>query len=328
MAKIKRIIVPKQIKGRRLDHFLAEHLPGLSRSASKKLIAGGQVLVAGKCVKPHYPVRSGQEIRIQVAAAKTPDIGPEKLPVEIFFEDEHLLVVNKPAGMMVHPASGIYSGTLVNALLHHCGHLSKINEPLRPGIVHRLDKDTTGLLMVAKTDQAHHNLSDQLQRRVVRREYRAIVWGQFPAADGSIDTPIGRHRVDKKKMAVRLVEGRKALTHYRVEEEFGICSYLSLKLETGRTHQIRVHLAHLGHPVLGDSKYGGRRNKLAGLRQASQKMGQELLKLMPRQALHAQILGFNHPVTNTFMQFEADLPEDMVVTLERLRGWWRGRLRT
>lgn len=328
MSKIKKLVVPSKRKKQRLDQFLSEHQPKLSRSALKRLIADGLVLVDGKCVKPHYQVRPGQEIKLQSAKTEPPRVSPEKIPLDVFFEDEHLLVVNKPAGMMVHPASGIYSGTLVNALLHHCRGLSEVGGPLRPGIVHRLDKDTTGLLMVAKTDQAHAHLADQLARRVVRREYRAIVWGQFASPKGSIDSPIGRHRVNKKKMAIRLVEGRKALTHYRVDEEFGICSSLSLKLETGRTHQIRVHLAHLGHPVLGDPKYGGRRKKLAGLRQAGQKMGQELLRLMPRQALHARMLGFTHPQTGTFMQFEADLPEDMEVTLKRLRGWWRGRLKT
>jgi 23S rRNA pseudouridine1911/1915/1917 synthase len=327
VGKTTKFIVPRQVKRQRLDQFLAGHRPDLSRSALKKLIVQEQVLVDGKPAKAHYQVRSGQVIKLQLARMAPTKVKSEEIPLDVFFEDEHLLVVNKPAGLMVHPASGIYSGTLVNALLHHCDGLSEIGGELRPGIVHRLDKDTTGLLMVAKTDQAHRVLAEQLQQRVVRREYRSIVWGQFPSRKGSIDSPIGRHRVNKKKMAIRLVEGRKALTHYRVEEEFGICSALSLKLETGRTHQIRVHLAHLGHPVLGDPKYGGRRKKLAGLRQAGRKMGQELLRLMPRQALHAQLLGFKHPQTGTFMQFEADLPEDMAVTLERLRGWWRGRLR-
>jgi len=326
VAKTKRLIVPSQIKRQRLDQFLAEHLRGISRSALKRFIEEGRVFIDAKPVKPHYQVRAGQEVKLQLVETRPAKVSPEKTSLDVVFEDDQLLVVNKPAGMMVHPASGVYSGTLVNALLHHCAKLSGIHGPLRPGIVHRLDKDTTGLLMVAKTDQAHRVLADQLQQHVIRREYRAIVWGQFPSTEGIIDSPIGRHRTDRKRMAIRLVRGRKAMTRYRVEEEFGVCSFLSLKLETGRTHQIRVHLAHLGHPVLGDPKYGGRRKKLAGLRQASRKMGEELLRLMPRQALHAQILGFNHPVKGKFMQFEAKLPEDMAVTLERLRGWWRGRL--
>jgi 23S rRNA pseudouridine1911/1915/1917 synthase len=295
-------------------------LKSQSRSALKKLIASGGVWVDGKPVKPHYQVHGGQVIKFQSVVGKSEKVAPEEIPLDIFFEDAHLLVVNKPAGMVVHPASGVYTGTLVNALLHHCRELSGINGANRPGIVHRLDKDTTGLLMVAKNDEAHRALAEQLARRTVRREYRAIVWGQFPAVKGSVDSPIGRHRVDRKKMAVQLVDGRKAVTHYRVEEEFGLCSYLSLKLETGRTHQIRVHLAHLGHPVLGDPKYGGRRKKLTSLHQPARETGQELLKIMPRQALHAKVLGFQHPVTGTAMQFESDLPEDMERVLELLRN--------
>ncbi len=260
-------------------------------------------------------------IKFEVVETKPEKVEPEDIPLDIFFEDEHLLVINKPAGMMVHPASGIYTGTLVNALLHHSRDLSGVGAPLRAGIVHRLDKDTTGLLMAAKTDQAHRRLAEQLARRTVRREYRAIVWGQFPAETGSIDSPIGRSRGDRKKMAVRLVEGRKAVTHYHIEEEFGICSFLALKLETGRTHQIRVHLTHLGHPVLGDPKYGGRTKRLSGLGAPARTLGQELLTVMPRQALHAKVLGFTHPMTETFMQFESDLPADMEAALGVLRGW-------
>jgi 23S rRNA pseudouridine1911/1915/1917 synthase len=299
--------------------FLARHLKNQSRSAIKKLIGSGGVWVDGKPAKPHLQVRGGQLIKFQVIASQPEQVSPEEIPLDILFEDEHLLVINKPAGMMVHPASGIYTGTLVNALMHHCPFLSGIGGSLRAGIVHRLDKDTSGLLMAAKTDVAHRGLADQLERRVVRREYRAIVRGQFPAESGSIDTPIGRSRGDRKKMAVRLVEGRKAVTHYRVEEEFGICSYLALKLETGRTHQIRVHLAHLGHPVLGDPKYGGRAGKLTGFSASARTLGQQLLEVMPRQALHAKVLGFTHPVTGTFMQFESDLPADMERALEALK---------
>lgn len=292
-----------------------------SRSALKKLIDSGGVWIDGKAAKPHHRVHGGQVIKFQAVESASQKIDPEELPLDIFFEDGHLLVINKPAGMMVHPASGIYTGTLVNALLHHSRELSAVGGDLRAGIVHRLDKDTTGLLMVAKTDQAHRLLADQLAKRTVRREYRAIVWGQFPADDGSIDSPIGRSRGDRKKMAVRLVEGRKAVTHYHIEEEFGVCSYMALKLETGRTHQIRVHLAHLGHPVLGDPKYGGRRRKLTGLSASARAIGQELLTVMNRQALHAKVLGFTHPITETFMQFESDLPADMEQALGVLRGW-------
>jgi 23S rRNA pseudouridine1911/1915/1917 synthase len=303
-----------------LDVFLARRLQSQSRSALKKLIDSGGVWIDGKMAKPHHKVRGGQVIKFQVVDQGTKKVEPEDIPLDIFFEDEHLLVVNKPAGMMVHPASGIYTGTLVNALLHHSRGLSGVGGPLRAGIVHRLDKDTTGLLMAAKTDQAHRRLAEQLAQRTVRREYRAIVWGQFPATKGSIDSPIGRSRGDRKKMAVRLVEGRKAVTHYHVEEEFGLCSFLALKLETGRTHQIRVHLAHLGHPVLGDPKYGGRTRRLSGLSTTARAVGQELLKVMPRQALHARVLGFKHPITNTFMQFESDLPDDMEKALKLLQG--------
>jgi 23S rRNA pseudouridine1911/1915/1917 synthase len=281
------------------------------------------VWIDGRVAKPHHKVHGGQVVKFQVVDRGPQKVKPEDIPLDIFFEDDHLLVVNKPAGMMVHPASGIYTGTLVNALLHHSQNLSGVGGEQRAGIVHRLDKDTTGLLMVAKTDQAHRRLAEQLAQRTVRREYRAIVWGRFPAKSGSIDSPIGRSRGDRKKMAVRLVEGRKAVTHYRIEEEFGICSSLALKLETGRTHQIRVHLAHLGHPVLGDPKYGGRTKRLSGLSAPARALGQELLTVIGRQALHAKVLGFTHPETGTFMQFESDLPADMEAALGVLREWRR-----
>ncbi len=313
------MIIPPQVHEQRLDVFLARRLKSQSRSALKKLIDSGGVWIDGKTAKPHHKVHGGQVIKFQAVERAPQKIEPEDIPLDIFFEDDHLLVINKPAGMMVHPASGIYTGTLVNALLHHSRALSGVGGEQRAGIVHRLDKDTTGLLMVAKTDQAHRRLAEQLAQRTVRREYRAIVWGRFPAKRGSIDSPIGRSRGDRKKMAVRLVEGRKAVTHYHIEKEFGICSYMALKLETGRTHQIRVHLAHLGHPVLGDPKYGGRTKRLSGLSTAARATGQELLEVMPRQALHAKVLGFTHPITETFMQFESDLPADMERALEVLR---------
>ncbi|MBI4550716.1 MAG: RluA family pseudouridine synthase, partial [Candidatus Latescibacteria bacterium] len=235
-------------------------------------------------------------------------------------EDDALLVVNKPAGMVVHPACGHWDATLVNALLYHCGQLSGAGGTIRPGIVHRLDKETSGLLVVAKRDDVHSVLAGQLAARQIIRQYVAVVWGRLTPDTGSIIAPIGRHPVDRKRMAVVAEgQGRAAITHYRVTERFRWCSLLDLRLETGRTHQIRVHLAHLGHPVFGDATYGGRMKRVGGLSPADRRLATDLLEHLPRQALHAAHLRFCHPLTGETLAFTAPLPDDMAQTLDRLR---------
>ena len=243
---------------------------------------------------------------------------PEPIPLDIVYEDEHLLVVNKPAGMVTHPAYGNYTGTLVNALLHHCAGLSAVNDVTRPGIVHRLDKDTSGLMVVAKTDVAHVHLARQFARRTIRREYQAIVWGALAGSTGIIEANLGRSKSDRKKMAV-VAGGKPAVTEYAVLEQFPYLSLVRLRLQTGRTHQIRVHLAHIHHPVFGDPTYNGR-HMLYGPGTARQKAEvQAMLAILTRQALHARTIGFRHPATGSEVMFESDLPEDMRQVLALIR---------
>jgi 23S rRNA pseudouridine1911/1915/1917 synthase len=263
-------------------------------------------------------VSPGEVIQVTLPREPPQDAVAEKIPLEIVYEDEHLLVVNKPAGMVIHPAYGHSRGTLVNALLHHCNHLSSVNGPTRPGVVHRLDKDTTGLLVVAKSDAVHASLSRQFSRRTVEREYEAIVWGVFKEKQGTVEAQLGRSRSDRKRMAV-VSDGKAAITHYTVLERFRYLSLVRLKLGTGRTHQIRVHLAHIHHPVLGDPGYGGRQiiwgSGLPGQRSEVQK----LLKILGRQALHARTLGFLHPVSGHRVTLDSPLPPDMLEALSLLR---------
>ena len=244
-------------------------------------------------------------------------ICPEDIPLDIFFEDEHMLVVNKPAGMTVHPATGVYSGTLVNALLAHCDNLSHMDNGKRPGIVHRLDKDTTGLMMVAKDNATHRGLAEQLANRSIIRQYNAIVWGLFDETDGRVEAPIGRHKKDRVRMAIR-EDGQFAATQWRQMRAYEFTTLLSLRLESGRTHQIRVHLAHLHHSVFGDPAYGGRHTQVLGISPIYRSFAQQLLKLTDRQMLHAQKLGFVHPHSGEDMVFEAALPADMQAVLTRL----------
>lgn len=320
MEKRLKVVVPKKVKPKRIDLYLVDFKKGISRNLIHKLISEAHITVNGLPVKAHHLVRPGEEIEIFFPEPEKPSIDPEDIPLDIFYEDEALLVVDKPAGMVVHPGAGNFAGTLVNALLHHCDHLSTLGGPLRMGIVHRLDKDTSGLLVVAKTDSAHLNLARQLQFRTVRRQYLAIVWGTFDEPWGRIEVPIGRDRIDRKKMTVAPIYGRIAATNFDVLERFGLCSYISLELETGRTHQIRVHLAHIDHPVFGDPQYGGRRKKLGGLSPKKRDRAAEFLRLMPRQALHAAGLGFVHPDTGRKMDFCSDLPDDMASLLATLRA--------
>lgn len=294
-----------ETEGVRIDKFLVQEVCELSRSHLQKLILMGLVTVEGKEVKASYKTCQGQEILLRIPEPETLDIQPENIPLDILYEDCDLLIVNKPKGMVVHPAPGHYTKTLVNAVMYHCcDQLSGINGVLRPGIVHRIDMDTTGSLVVCKSDRAHQALADLLKSHEIKRTYRAIVHGNLKNDEGIVDTPLGRHPVERKKMSVQEGKGRRAVTHYQVLERFGNFTYIECRLETGRTHQIRVHMASIGHPILGDVLYGPAKCpfKLQG------------------QTLHAGILGFTHPSKGEYMEFEAPLPEYFVKLLNKLRG--------
>ena len=316
--KISDISVPSKAHGTRIDLFLSQEDLGLSRSFVHKLILDKRILVDGQAVKPSHKLKGGEQIKIEIPPLEKPSLEPEDIPLDIVYEDPDLLVVNKKAGMVVHPAAGNFSHTLVNALLFQCKDLSGINGVLRPGIVHRLDKNTSGLLVVAKNDFAHLGLAEQIKNRTLLREYAAIVWGHMPTEDGVIEAPIGRAPRDRKKMAVTRVKGRESLTQYKVLERFSLCDLLSIRLKTGRTHQIRVHLSYLNHPVLGDPEYGGRQKWLKGIYDRERPLAQKLLNLIERQALHAKKIGFIHPRTKKHLEFDSDLPEDMVIVLNQL----------
>lgn len=280
---------------KRLDLFLVEKIPQeMSRSYIQKLIAQGNVFVNRDVAKSHTKIKPGDDVEVNIPMPRKTEIAAEDIPLNVVFEDEHLLVINKPAGMVVHPGAGNLTGTMVNALLSYCKDLSGIGGELRPGIVHRLDKDTSGLLVVAKSDYVHRHLSNQFKKRKTRRRYIAFVKGVVQLDNGMVDLPITRHKIHREKMAVGFTKAKEALTHYRVLKRFADYTMLELELRTGRTHQIRTHMEYLGHPLLGDIKYGGCRQDKIG-----------------RHALHAATLGFTHPVTKRFLEFEADLPEDM-----------------
>lgn len=317
------ITVSSQQKAVRLDRYLICQGVNISRNRIQSMIQSGNITVNGNRSSPSYPVKPGDEIHIANNGnpIKRSRPKPEDIPLEIVYEDSELLVINKPAGMVVHPAAGNYQGTLVNALLHHSEKLSAVGDTQRPGILHRLDKDTSGLLLVAKTDQAHTGLARQLEARKIVRRYQAVVWGLMDEREGTIDAPIGRSAFDRKKMDVSAIRGRNAVTHYKVIEEFGIASHLELKLETGRTHQIRVHLKHLGHPVLGDSTYGGTGNGVVRTyARENADLAKRILFLAERQALHAAVLGFVHPLSGKYLEFKAPLPEDMGMIIKALKG--------
>lgn len=295
-------------RGIRLDAYLASR-GGLSRSAAVRLIEEGQVTVNGAPALKKMQLNPGDEISVTLPEPCGISAVAQDIPLDIVYEDDDLLVVNKPSGMVVHPAAGNPDGTLVNALLWHCrGSLSGIGGELRPGIVHRIDKQTSGLLVVAKNDDTHHALASQLEGHRITREYHALVRGGFPADSGTVDLPIGRHPTDRKKMAI-VPDGRPAVTHYRVEERFGAFTYLILNLETGRTHQIRVHLSSIGHPLLGDPVYGG----------GATAFERRHADLFDGQCLHAAALTFVHPRTGEKMTFTCPLPADFRALLEILR---------
>lgn len=301
------LTVESDEEGLRLDQFLAQMLTAQSRSYLQKLIRQGNILVNGKTKKPSYDVKEGDEIIVTLPTPIPLDVQAEDIPLNIIYEDINLLVINKPAGLVVHPATGHFDHTLVNALVHHCDkNLSGIGGVLRPGIVHRLDRDTSGCIVVAKDDTTHNDLTKQFQERKVNKEYIAIVAGWVKELRGTLSTIIGRHPVHRKRMAVRYDIGKDAITSYEVLERFQKAALLNLKLSTGRTHQIRVHMAHIGHPVLGDEEYGKKKSRLEGVE-------------IPRQMLHAYKLGFTHPVRNEWMEFTAPIPQDMEDLLNYLR---------
>jgi len=312
-----RIVVPLKQSKERIDVYLTHQIQDASRSKIRQAIDEGLVLVNGRRVKPSHVVAPGEVIDITLPRPPRMDAQPENIPLDILFEDDQLLIVNKPAGMVTHPAHGNYMGTLVNALLHHCKRLSEVNTELRPGIVHRLDKDTTGLMVVAKSDAAHHFLARQFSKRTIEREYWALVWGSFKQPAGTIEASLGRSKRDRKKVTVT-VDGKHAVTEYEVIKEYEFLSLVRLKLKTGRTHQIRVHLAHVGHPVFGDPAYGGRSATWGGLEGKKAQRAQNLLKLISRQALHAKTIGFVHPLTKELTRFDSELPADMKEVLARL----------
>lgn len=290
--------------GERIDKYLSHEMDSFSRSYIQKLIKEGHVFVNGKSVKANYKLSYDETVIVEIPELTEPDIVAEDIPLDILYEDQDILIVNKPKGMVVHPAAGHYSGTLVNALMYHCGDsLSGINGVMRPGIVHRIDMDTTGSLLVCKNDTAHQKLAAQLKDHSIKRVYHAIVHGNFKEDSGTINAPIGRHPVERKKMSVNYQNGREAVTHYQVLERFRNYTYIACRLETGRTHQIRVHMASIHHPLLGDSVYGP----------------QKCPYPLQGQTLHAKILGIIHPVTNEYMEFDAPLPEYFENLLRRMR---------
>ena len=289
----------------RLDKFLSAMLPDQSRSYLQKIIKDGNVLVNGEPKKSSYRLEDGDEVTADLPELKSPDIEPENIPLDILYEDDSILMVNKPKGMVVHPSAGHYTGTLVNAVLWHCqGQLSGINGVSRPGIVHRIDKDTTGVLVVCKNDAAHNAVAAQLKEHSITRKYRAIVHGVIKEDEGTVDAPIGRHPTERKKMASGVKNGKQAVTHYRVLERFQGYTYVECQLETGRTHQIRVHMASIHHPLLGDTVYGPAKDS----------------HHLEGQTLHAMVLGLIHPVTGEYLEVEAPLPEYFENLLKKFRA--------
>jgi 23S rRNA pseudouridine1911/1915/1917 synthase len=317
------ITVSSQQKPIRLDRYLICQGLNISRNRIQNLIQSGNITVNGRRAVPSYLVRPGDQVHLRQEAGPLKRSRPkaEDIPLEVIFEDRDLMVVNKPAGMVVHPAAGNYSGTLVNALLHHSNQLSDAGDGQRPGILHRLDKDTSGLLLVAKSDQAHAVLARQMGARQITRRYQALAWGLMEEPEGTINAPIGRSAFDRKKMDVSAIRGRDAVTNYRVLGEYRIASHLELKLETGRTHQIRVHLKHLGHPIVGDAAYGGAgKQAITNFARRDSKAAEKILSTIGRQALHAAVLGFVHPVTGKYLEFAAPLPDDMQGLIKTLKA--------
>ena len=299
-----RFLIDEEHAGLRADGVLSQLFEEASRSYVQKLIAGGHVFCDGKpLLSKKEKLMEGSEITIELPPAVPCEAVPQDIPLDIVYEDEYLIVVNKPKGMVVHPAAGNADGTLVNGLLYHCGALSSINGVERPGIVHRIDKDTSGLLVCAKTDAAHRGLAEQMAEHSCTRQYRGVVFHSFREESGTVDASIGRDPSNRLRMAV-VPAGRRAVTHWRVSEEFNGFTEIRARLETGRTHQIRVHMASIHHPLLGDTVYGPQKQPYS----------------LQGQMLHAEILGFQHPVTGQYMEFRADPPQEYLQTLEKLRN--------
>jgi 23S rRNA pseudouridine1911/1915/1917 synthase len=304
-------IASERLWGKRLDMYLIQSGLGVSRTRAAHLIDSGRVLVNGQAAKPSYRVKPGDEVSAEFEPEPELTIEAQKMDLSIVFEDDDLLVLDKPAGLVVHPARGNRDHTLVNALLYHCKSLPLRKDSLtRPGVVHRLDKETTGLLMFAKTDEALRNLGYQIEHRTVVREYACFTWGDFELDEGTVDAPIGRHAIDRTRMAVTPFAARTAVTNYEVFRRYDVCTYLRLRLKTGRTHQIRVHMQHIGHPVVGDPEYGGRNQSVVTQRE-HMPMFRDMMGIIKRQALHAARLGFNHPRTRKYVEFSSSLPPDM-----------------
>ncbi len=301
---MERFRVTDEDGGVRIDKYLTSVCEGLSRSYLQKLLKSGQVLVGGQGVKASYAVQEGDLIELEVPEAVEPEILAEPMDLDVLYEDEDIILINKPKGMVVHPAAGHYTHTLVNGLLDHCrGQLSGINGVMRPGIVHRIDMDTTGVIIACKNDLAHSCLAEQLKEHSITRRYQAIVHGVLKEDEGTVDAPIGRHPVERKKMSINYNNGREAVTHYKVLRRFRQYTHVECRLETGRTHQIRVHMASIHHPLLGDAVYGPARCPIPGLQ---------------GQTLHAGVLGIRHPRTGAYMEFTAPLPDYFAKLLRTL----------
>lgn len=301
MSELLTLLCTAEDCGKRIDKYISDNAEMLTRSAVQGLIGKNAVTADGKAVSKNYKIRGTETIEVEIPDAEPMDAVPENIPLDIVYEDEDLLVVNKPKGMVVHPAHGNYHGTLVNALLYHCGDsLSGINGVIRPGIVHRIDKNTSGLLIVAKNDKAHLHLAEQIKAHSFAREYEAIVSGSLKQESGTVDAPIGRHKTDRKKMCVTAENSRNAVTHYSLIRQFGGYAHIKCRLETGRTHQIRVHMAYMGNAVLGDDVYGKAYKGIEG------------------QCLHARKIGFIHPTTEEYMEFSSDLPDYFTAILNKL----------
>lgn len=316
--KFQRIVSEKQ-RGKRIDHYLIIAGIGISRSLTQKLIDRGKVLVNEHPVKHSYRVRTSDDISVSFELQPAPEIKAEDFPLDIVYEDDDIIVVNKQKGVVVHPARGNFEHTMVNALLHHCGRLPTLGDRVRPGVLHRLDKDTTGLIMFAKTDDALCKIAKAIQKRFVKKKYDALCWNYPGMPDGVIEAPIGRSGLDRKKMAVTPLSSKEATTKYVVKERFTIATYLEVSLITGRTHQIRVHFKHVGCPIIGDKDYGGRSPGVVTKGKNLPKF-KAILSFIDRQALNSSELSFQHPRTNRRVTFSVPLPDDMTRVLEYLRA--------